>query len=42
MEGDDVDEFTARVTQTQIKKAVDVESAAKGFDLNLQQFGPYK
>lgn len=42
LEGDDVDEFTANVSQTQIKNAVDEESAAKGFELNLQQFGPYK
>ncbi len=41
MEGDSDDEFTARVSQTKIKKAVDTESAAKGFDLNLAQFGPY-
>ena len=30
-----------RVTQTQIKKSVDVESAEKAFELNLPQFGPY-
>ena len=42
LEGDDVDEFTGTVTQTQIKNAVDVESAEKGFELNLPQFGPYK
>ena len=42
LEGDDTDEFTAQVTQTQIRAAVDSESAAKGFDLNLKQFGPYK
>ena len=34
-------EFTGQLTQTRIKKAVDVESADKGFDLNLPQFGPY-
>jgi len=38
---DDPEEFTARITQTRLKKEVDVESAAKGFDLNLKQFGPY-
>ena len=29
------------MTQTQIKKSVDVESAEKAFELNLPQFGPY-
>ena len=38
---DDPEEFTARITQTRIRKEVDVESASKGFDLNLKQFGPY-
>jgi len=38
---DDPEEFTARITQTRLRKEVDVESAAKGFDLNLKQFGPY-
>ena len=33
--------FSDRVTQTQIKKSVDVESAEKAFELNLPQFGPY-
>ena len=41
MEPDSDDEFTGQITQTQIKKNVDVESADKGFDLNLPQFGPY-
>ena len=41
LEGDSDDEFTGKVTQTQIRKAVDVESADKGFELNLPQFGPY-
>ena len=41
LEPDSDDEFTGKVTQTQIKKSVDVESADKGFDLNLPQFGPY-
>lgn len=34
--------YTAHITQTTIKKAVDITTAAKGFDLNLNQFGPYK
>ena len=42
IESDSDDEFTGKVTQIQIKKSVDVESADKGFDLNLPQFGPYK
>lgn len=42
VEADSDDEFTGKVTQIQIKKSVDVESADKGFDLNLAQFGPYK
>jgi len=37
----DPEEFTARITQTRIRKEVDVASAAKGFDLNLKEFGPY-
>jgi len=37
----DPEEFTARITQTRIRKEVDVTSAAKGFDLSLKQFGPY-
>ena len=41
LEPDSDDEFTDRISQTQIKKNVDVESADKGFDLNLPQFGPY-
>jgi len=41
IEADSDDEFTGRVTQTQIKKSVDVESAEKAFELNLPQFGPY-
>lgn len=41
LEPDSDDEFTGQLTQTRIKKAVDVESADKGFDLNLPQFGPY-
>jgi len=42
LEGDETDEFTSTITQTQIKAAVDAESAAKGFELNLKEFGPYK
>ncbi|XP_050712712.1 WD repeat-containing protein 46-like [Eriocheir sinensis] len=34
--------YTSHITQTAIKKAVDITTAAKGFDLNLDQFGPYK
>lgn len=34
--------YTSHITQTAIKKAVDITSAAKSFDLNLEQFGPYK
>lgn len=34
--------YTSHITQTEIKKAVDITSAAKSFDLNLDQFGPYK
>jgi U3 small nucleolar RNA-associated protein 7 len=41
IEPDSDDEFTGRVTQTQIKRSVDAESAEKGFDLNMPQFGPY-
>ena len=36
-----MEEFTARVTQTFLKRNVDTESARKGFELNLSQFGPY-
>ncbi|KAG0730527.1 Transposable element Tcb2 transposase [Chionoecetes opilio] len=34
--------YTSHITQTEIKKAVDLTSAAKSFDLVLDQFGPYK
>ncbi|MPC43235.1 WD repeat-containing protein 46 [Portunus trituberculatus] len=34
--------YTSHITQTEIKKAVDITTAAKSFDLNLDQFGPYK
>jgi len=42
LEGDDVHQFTGQIKQQEIKRAVDPESAAKSFDLNLQAFGPYK
>lgn len=35
-------EDTAKVLQTDIVEAVDISSAAKHFDLNLRQFGPYR
>ena len=38
---EEVEEFTARITQILLKRNVDVESARKGFELNLGQFGPY-
>ena len=38
---EEVEEFTARITQTLLKRNVDIESAQKGFELNLSQFGPY-
>lgn len=40
----EVDEgtYTAHVSQRDIRDAVDITSAAKGFELNLTQFGPYK
>jgi U3 small nucleolar RNA-associated protein 7 len=41
LQGDEDQEFTAQLTQTEIRKAVDTESAAKSFDLKLQEFGPY-
>jgi U3 small nucleolar RNA-associated protein 7 len=37
-EGEETTEFT----QDDIKKAVDITSAAKSFKLNLEQFGPYR
>lgn len=42
LEGDEIQEFTPTITQTQIRQNVDDVSATKGFDLNLPQFGPYK
>lgn len=35
-------EDTAKILQTDIVEAVDISSAAKHFDLNLRQFGPYR
>ncbi|KAL6082392.1 hypothetical protein STEG23_021547 [Scotinomys teguina] len=40
LEGDGED--TAKILQTDIVEAVDIASAAKHFDLNLRQFGPYR
>lgn len=34
--------YTSHITQTAIRNAVDITTAAKGFDLKLDQFGPYK
>jgi len=42
LEGDEDQEFTGQLTQTEIRNEVDVETAAKSFDLKLQDFGPYK
>ena len=42
LEGDDVHEFTGQIKQTEIRACVDKETAAKGFELNLREFGPYK
>ncbi|XP_006202189.1 WD repeat-containing protein 46 [Vicugna pacos] len=41
LEGED-GEDTARIRQADIVEAVDIASAAKHFDLNLRQFGPYR
>ncbi|EHB06458.1 WD repeat-containing protein 46 [Heterocephalus glaber] len=41
LEGED-GEDTAKVRQADIVEAVDIASAAKHFDLNLRQFGPYR
>lgn len=41
LEGED-GEDTAKIRQADIVEAVDIASAAKHFDLNLRQFGPYK
>ncbi|XP_039712193.1 WD repeat-containing protein 46 [Pteropus medius] len=35
-------EDTAKICQADIVEAVDIASAAKHFDLNLRQFGPYR
>uniref|UniRef100_F6TQX6 WD repeat-containing protein 46 n=1 Tax=Monodelphis domestica TaxID=13616 RepID=F6TQX6_MONDO len=41
LEGED-GEDTATIHQSDIVEAVDIASAAKHFDLNLHQFGPYR
>ncbi|CAK6447110.1 unnamed protein product [Pipistrellus nathusii] len=41
LEGDE-GEDTAKIRQADIVEAVDIASAAKHFDLNLRQFGPYR
>ncbi|KAM9004641.1 WD repeat-containing protein 46 isoform X1 [Sarcophilus harrisii] len=41
LEGED-GEDTATIRQADIAEAVDIASAAKHFDLNLHQFGPYR
>ncbi|XP_027732074.1 WD repeat-containing protein 46 [Vombatus ursinus] len=41
LEGED-GEDTATICQSDIVEAVDIASAAKHFDLNLYQFGPYR
>lgn len=41
LEPEDDVERTWRITQADIKKDVGVSAAAKGFDLNLDSFGPY-
>lgn len=41
LEGDD-GEDTATIRQADIVEAVDIASAAKHFNLNLRQFGPYR
>lgn len=41
LEGED-GEDTATIRQADIVEAVDIASAAKHFDLNLRQFGPYR
>uniref|UniRef100_A0A8C9A1I5 WD repeat-containing protein 46 n=1 Tax=Prolemur simus TaxID=1328070 RepID=A0A8C9A1I5_PROSS len=41
LEGED-GEDTAKILQADIVEAVDIASAAKHFDLNLRQFGPYR
>jgi len=42
LEGDEEQEFTGQIKQEQLRRAVDPESASKGFDLNLAEFGPYR
>lgn len=41
LEGED-GEDTAKISQADLVEAVDIASAAKHFDLNLWQFGPYR
>ena len=42
LEADDEKKETYQITQKEIVKEVDITSAAKHFDLNLSQLGPYK
>ena len=42
LEGDEEQEFTGQIKQAAIRRAVDPETAAKSFDLKLQEFGPYR
>ena len=42
LEGDDTHEFTGQIKQSEIRSCVDKDTASKGFELNLQQFGPYR
>lgn len=46
LQGDETHQFTANISQTQIRKALleddDTITASKGFELKLKQFGPYK
>ena len=42
LEGDEEQEFTGQIKQAAIRKAVDPETAAKSFDLKLQEYGPYR
>ncbi|XP_076069938.1 WD repeat-containing protein 46-like isoform X1 [Oratosquilla oratoria] len=34
--------YSSRITQQEIREAVDITTAAKSFDLTLHEFGPYK
>jgi len=42
LEGDEEQEFTGQIKQAAIRRAVDPETAAKSFDLKLQEYGPYR